>query len=287
MKFERINKNQIRCTLTSEDLESRQIRISELAYGTEKAKNLFRDMMQQAQQELGFEAENIPLMIEVIPSASGSITLIITKVEDGEELENRFSKLSSLLGDHPVLSDGFQLEGADGILDIFQKFYDAKVKSIQRKKAAKAAEEKKAEQHARAVKANEHASGIASRGNISQIGLDSVSDTVPEVAPEEVPPVDLIRLYEFGLLDDIIEAAGSIAGYYNGINSLYKDLKRDYYMLVIHQSHHTPQEFNKICNILSEYASGQTYSAASEAYLQEHKDIMIAGDAIQKLAMLA
>ena len=45
MKIEKINENQIRCTLTKEDLDSHQIRISELAYGTEKAKRLFRDMM--------------------------------------------------------------------------------------------------------------------------------------------------------------------------------------------------------------------------------------------------
>lgn len=39
MKIEKINENQIRCTLTKEDLESHQIRISELAYGTEEQKN--------------------------------------------------------------------------------------------------------------------------------------------------------------------------------------------------------------------------------------------------------
>lgn len=82
MKIEKINDNQIRCTLTREDLENHQIRISELAYGTEKAKKLFRDMMQQAQIQFGFEADNIPLMIEAIPVSTESIILIITKVED-------------------------------------------------------------------------------------------------------------------------------------------------------------------------------------------------------------
>ena len=41
MKLEKINENQIRCTLTREDLASRHIRLSELAYGSEKAKKLF------------------------------------------------------------------------------------------------------------------------------------------------------------------------------------------------------------------------------------------------------
>ena len=84
MKIEKINDNQIRCTLTRDDLATRQIKLSELAYGTEKAKSLFRDMMMQAQAEYGFEADNIPLMIEAIPITPDSIVLIITKVEDPE-----------------------------------------------------------------------------------------------------------------------------------------------------------------------------------------------------------
>ena len=40
MKIEKINDNQIRCILTREDLEQRQIRLSELAYGSDKAKSL-------------------------------------------------------------------------------------------------------------------------------------------------------------------------------------------------------------------------------------------------------
>ena len=51
MKIEKVNDNQIRCTLTRADLDDRHLKLSELAYGTEKAKSLFRDMMQQATYE--------------------------------------------------------------------------------------------------------------------------------------------------------------------------------------------------------------------------------------------
>ena len=87
MKIEKVNDNQIRCTLTREDLAERQIKLSELAYGTEKAKLLFRDMMQQAAYEFGFEADDIPLMIEAIPLSQDTIILVITKVEYPEELD--------------------------------------------------------------------------------------------------------------------------------------------------------------------------------------------------------
>ena len=73
MKIEKLNENQIRCTLTRADLAARHLKLSELAYGTEKAKSLFRDMMKQASFDFGFEAEDIPLMIEAIPVSADCI----------------------------------------------------------------------------------------------------------------------------------------------------------------------------------------------------------------------
>ena len=113
MKIEKINDNQIRCTLTRADLAARHLKLSELAYGTEKAKMLFHDMMQQASSELGFEADDIPLMIEAIPASPDSIVLIITKVENPEELDTRFSKFGPLEDSDTKQTALDKLEGAD------------------------------------------------------------------------------------------------------------------------------------------------------------------------------
>ena len=102
MKIEKLNEKQSRCTFTHYDQEARHLKLSELPYGTENAKSLFRDMMQQASFDFGFEAENIPLMIEAIPSSADSIVLIITKVEDPEELDTRFSKFTKTPGGRGV-----------------------------------------------------------------------------------------------------------------------------------------------------------------------------------------
>lgn len=121
MKIEKVNENQIRCTLTREDLISRELKISELAYGTEKAKNLFRDMMRQANFEFGFEAEDIPLMIEAIPLNAECIVLIITKVEDPEELDTRFSRFAPSVTEE--LSDG-------DIADSYEEINDSEVMDL-------------------------------------------------------------------------------------------------------------------------------------------------------------
>lgn len=247
MKIEKINDNQIRCTLTSDDLASREIKLSELAYGTDKAKNLFRDMMQKAHSEFGFEADNIPLMIEAIPVTPDSIVLIITKVEDPEELDTRFSNFSQSEEGAADSSESPQISGADDIIDIFQKIYEAKTKG----RAAKKEKENAPKEE--------------------------------NAAPE--PSVNLLRLFTFIRLDDVIEASHALNSYFNGCNTLYKNAEGTY-ALVLHQSDCTPEEFNRVCNMLSEYGHGKAFSAAGEAYLTEHAEAVIADCALQQLSAI-
>ena len=124
MKIEKVNDNQIRCTLTREDLASRELKISELAYGSEKAKSLFRDMMQQANYEFGFEAEDIPLMIEAIPLNSECLVLIITKVEDPEELDTRFARFAPSVTEDITDESELTEDSPDEIADLFRRLQE-------------------------------------------------------------------------------------------------------------------------------------------------------------------
>ncbi|MCF0132487.1 MAG: adaptor protein MecA [Blautia sp.] len=251
MKLEKINENQIRCTLSKEDLEYRQLRLSELAYGSEKAKRLFRDMMQQAQIQFGFEADNIPLMIEAIPVNMESIILIITKVEDPDELDTRFSKFAPFR-DAPA-ADTLQFDGADNILDIFHKLVGSK---LSKESPVQSQNENTAE-----------------TAHVTE--TDASADT----------PVNLIRLYSFDHLDDVIAASRGLNGFYQGENLLYKESSTGKYLLILHQTETTPEDFNKVCNILSEYGSGKAFSSAGEAYLTEHGKL-ITRNALQSFTQL-
>ena len=231
MKIEKVNENQIRCTLTREDLADRQLKLSELAYGTEKAKLLFRDMMQQAAYECGFEAEDIPLMIEAIPLSPDTIILIITKVEYPEELDTRFSQFAPGDPEEEAREDYmgedsdkvFEAAGADDILDLVRRL----------------------QEQSKTAEGKEQADNYISLGKISE---------KKHKKKEEPLVVDITKLFVFDELDEVNRLARVLKGFYNGCNVLYKNkLNRKYY-LVISKSHHTPEEFNKVCNILSEYA---------------------------------
>lgn len=246
MKIEKLNDNQIRCTLTSEDLANREIKLSELAYGTEKAKNLFQDMMQQAQNEFGFDSDNSPLMVEAIPVSPDSIVLIITKVDDPEELDTRFSKFSPDASEAGG-ADSLQISGADDIIDIFHKLSEAKARLQELKKEAESPAPKQ---------------------------------------EAKTASVDLIQCFSFRTLDEVILASHGLNGYFSGRNTLYRNERTDAYQLVLHQSGGSPESFNKVCNMLSEYGSGAPFSAAAESYLREHETVVLENDALQRLIQL-
>ena len=98
--------------------------------------------------------------------------------------------------------------------------------------------------------------------------------------------VELIRAFEFFSLDDVIQAANGMGQIFDGANALYRYGNEDSYQLILHQSGQSPEDFNRVCNQLSEYARGEAYSMAGEAYLKEHAKCIISDQALRKLAQL-
>lgn len=244
MKIERISENKIRCILTRDDLEVRHIKISEIAYGSEKARSLFKDMMEQASHQFGFEADNIPLMIEAIPMPNECIILDITKVSDPEELDTRFSRFSQGSGEAPDDTHReFLPDGADEVLDLFQKLLEHRLKN-------------------------------------------APQETREQQAEELASELDMCKLYVFSQMEQLLAVAPILKEIYHGANRLYKNPATQEYCLVITKSSHKPEEFNKICNILSEYGTSGKYTPAGEAYMLEHFTVILKDQALQKLASI-
>ena len=84
-------------------------------------------------------------------------------------------------------------------------------------------------------------------------------------------------------LADVIRASKVISKFYTGRSSLYKDEAGECYVLALSKSKHTTEEFNRICNVLSEYGVMQKSSQANEAYFTEHHNCIVANNAIEAL----
>ena len=93
MKVERLNENSIALTMDSSELKERNLRLSDLTYGSEKSKELLIELARVAKNELDFNIDS-PIAVEAVPLKDGNIKLIITKIFDPDELDARFSRFT-------------------------------------------------------------------------------------------------------------------------------------------------------------------------------------------------
>jgi len=261
MKIEKISDNQIRCTLSHQDLADREIKISELAYGTEKAKALFRDMMEQASYEFGFEAEDIPIMIEAIPISRETLILIITKVEDPDELDTRFSKFSSQSSDN----EEYYEDTSDFEEELMNRF--SEIKEL--------------------IETARNGSNNDSFEEDDEAPSTQTTSDVEDCQQADTKnPVNFTKVFSFNSLNDITRFSANISGLYNGSNTLYKNTKTAVYYLVLQSKGCSSENFSRVCNIASEYGKSERTTYATTFHFKEHYEIILNDNAVQILGSL-
>lgn len=267
MKIERLSENSIRCTLNRADLDSRELKISELAYGTEKAKSLFKDMIAQASFECGFEAEDIPLMIEAIPVSADCIVLVITKVEDPNELDTRFSKLAPSDEDKDYIDildetdeDSVPLAPPTSLIDKISEALDSTDDFVPFLDSLKAKSKKPQ---------------TSSDSEQTQNGSNGT------MADDE--PFRLEKMISFPDFNTAALAVSNTNILYSGDSILYKNNVNSRYYLVLSTESMKPDAFTGLCNILSEYGLREKFSYATRAYVDEHFEVIIRKNAMQIL----
>ena len=278
MKIERISENSIKCTLTSFDLSVRDLNIKELAYGTDKVRKLFTEMMTRASNEVGFEADGTPIMIEAIPLSSDSIQLVITKVDNPEELDARFSRFSpGLQGQNPRGQNKGEdwlhrltselLEGAAGFLAQVQNAQEAG------KHPGPNAPDSGSPQ------------GIPVPGAVLAGTAGKPQEKNRKTVQEPQIPEVTWRAIGFDDLNTVLEAVKA-AAFYSGESTLYKKPGTEKYALLIKGTREDHESFAKVCNILTEYGYSIHTTSGTGAYYEEHYDVIAKSPAISRLAKI-
>ena len=257
MKIEKINDNQIKCILNKNDLIDRNMKPSELAYGSEKAASLFREMTEQAYEKFGFQTNNTPVMIEAIPLPNESTVLIITKVDDPEELDTRFSKFSPTKDDLANISNesdssnNLGINKANEILNLLSSFREALADSV----------------------------GLSGTSKTDESKQPASSPQNPSSSDKKI-----LLVFDFESIDKIIRLSKILKPKYHGQNSIYQ--KDNHYYLLIQKSDHSPEEFNQICNIICEFGTRTNMNAYSESYFDEHCELILKDNALSELASI-
>jgi adapter protein MecA 1/2 len=88
MKIERVGENKIRIFVSYDDLEERDIDLDTFNYNAPETQELFWDLMEQAELELGFEAQESQLCIEAVSDVDHGFVITITRVDDEGDFES-------------------------------------------------------------------------------------------------------------------------------------------------------------------------------------------------------
>ncbi len=220
-------------------------------------------MMQQAAFEFGFEADDIPLMIEAIPISPESLILVVTKVEDPDELDTRFSKFSPEEAEEEGEEEEEEDDNsyADEIINCFSQLDEL-------------------------LDTDKESSKESNDSNaIYGHSLKSAKDGT-NTSSEFTTKQTVYKVFTFHSLEEVIQLSANLVSLYHGENDLYKDTLSSTYYLVLNSSDHTPQEFNQICNLVSEYGRMARSTYASLAYYKEHYEVIVKNSAVQILSVM-
>lgn len=88
MRIEKISENKIRIFVTFDDLEERDIDLSSFNYNSPETQELFWDLMEQAELELGFETHESQLCIEAVTDVEQGFVITITRIDDDGDFES-------------------------------------------------------------------------------------------------------------------------------------------------------------------------------------------------------
>ena len=88
MRIERIGENKIRIFVSYDDLEERDIDLATFNYNSPETQELFWDLMEQAELELGFEAQESQLCIEAVSDVEHGFVITITRVDEENDFES-------------------------------------------------------------------------------------------------------------------------------------------------------------------------------------------------------
>lgn len=288
MKLEKLSDTQIRCTLSKEDLSQRQLHLSELAYGSEKAKELFRDMMQQASIELGFEADNIPLMIEAIPISNDCLVLVVTKVEDPDELDTRFSRFSKINMDDSFDEDFSDIDDTDfEEMDFLDDEDDIDMDD----------EPLPFSPSSDFDNADSDASTSSKERSAIDDALDLVAPFTQAIAQakkeamrkkkENRSSVQDCQYYSFQNFSQAAQLGAFLAPFFEGESSLYKDSFSNNYYMILRKTQSENDTFHRACNIAADFGVRISASYATPAYFREHFETILEENAVEMLGELA
>ncbi len=250
MRFEKINENKLKIELTKEDLIAHNIKISDIAFGSDNSRKLLHDIMAQAFEELDFEPDNLTLLIESVPTSGFSINIFFTKIQDENELEENLGKVAKQ-----------NEKNVDG-LSLLEKFTNEFEQAIKNKFGEKEITDNSKEKE---VVNNK----------------EDINKNQPQKSILEKTEI----IYKFSTLDDVIDLSHVLQECYTGKSVLYKH--DELFYLLLNAKGYDKSDVVKLRLTLDEFGDFVSTHKVAQGFLNEHGLVILKNDVFRKLGKVS
>ena len=257
MKIEKVNDDQIKCILTKEDLAERKLSFSELTFGSEQANDLLRDMMQQASAEYGFEADDKPLMVEIVPMQSGMIIFVITKMSGNDSADDTL--IENIEEETPEKEAEVETPGGSVSISISGPMNadTAPMTPV-----------------------------MQSLQNLFKEMIGRGYEAKAHVKTKPAGSTNGERFFRFRDLDAVLKAADELKNTDCGDSALYKDPENSSYCLILKPEGLDPKAFRAVCLKLADFSDPEKVTPAYASYIREHYRLLLPTDALTSLTQM-
>lgn len=254
MEFQRIGKNTVQCHMTMEEMNEYGLGIEDLFTNQDKSRDFLEQLVERAEEEIGYEVEGGMVSMQLMRMPDDS--LIITFSDRGEEgIQSMLNHIQNLVG---MVDEGT----ADSLAD------------------AMAMEETGASEE-----------GVSVSDFIQS--LQEKVDNQREKAGKTVPgkggtakakkSANTARLFCFSSLSEVEDFAATIHLEKNIPSKLYKDDVRGKWYLFVKKGKLRLEEYQTLCQRITEYAGNVTNQPFAEQYCKEHFQLIIGKQALKTL----
>jgi adapter protein MecA 1/2 len=128
MRLERLTYNKIKVFLTFDDLLERGLTKEDLWHDAPKVQQLFRDMMDEASIELGFEADG-PIAVEVFSLQAQGMVVIVTKetsdYDEADDFLDEYIEMQVTLDESDDIF--YEFNTFEDVISLAKRFYNLDV----------------------------------------------------------------------------------------------------------------------------------------------------------------
>ena len=250
MDFRKIDDNTVQCRMTEEEMNEYGLQIEDFFTDQEKSRDFLEQIVEMAEEEVGYEVESGMVSMQLMRMPDNSLTITFTdRGEDG--LQSMLHQIQQLAGmiDEVVNEDNDESQDLNEVSGKKEKEVHSASTELDKKK------QKEYQKHMREIE------------KLQQ--------------EKEKRKLNAAKVYEFRSFTDLEQFASDYQTNKNISSKVYRDKQAGKYYLLVKKGKLKMEEYQNLCNRLSDYGSLCSEQPFVEQYCKEHFECLIAKHAMK------